>query len=126
MARTDNLRSLVRTKLKTITELEEVYYEIADTEALFPHAVITFDSVDLGDINRHDYVVNVDVYDRGPSASQVEGICDKIENIFCNLNAPTDAVLPTFYLESRQSIADEDKAIRRRLVRLQAQNYDKE
>lgn len=125
MARTDELRACVRSVLKTIPEIKEVYYEVADKDAMYPHAVLTFSSVDLGDFNRHDIMVDVDLWDHGTESSTIEGICDQIEDLFNNLNAPSDEILPTFFTESKRSIPDEDKLIKHRLVRIQAQNYDR-
>ena len=56
--RTNDLKILVQTKLKTLTT--DVYYELASDQALYPHIVFSFDTVNLDDLSRQDYMLYVD------------------------------------------------------------------
>ena len=121
--RTNDLRKLVQTKLKTLTT--NVYYEVASNDAMYPHAVFSFDQIDLGDLSRQDYILNVDVWDKGNSMVNILNLCDSIENLLQAQNLPQENVLPTFYLVSRKTIPDADKSIRHQLIRFQIQNYER-
>ena len=120
MSKTYELRKII-TSLLNQTE-GEVYYETASTEAVFPYKVYSFESIDLGDIERDDLILLVDVWGK-EDVNVVEEIADFIEDTFNNLNAPTDTSLPTFYRISRKPIADEDKTIKRRQLKFLIQNY---
>lgn len=119
--KTNDLKKLIQTKLKTLTT--NVFYENATDNAMYPHVVFTFNSIDLGDLSRQDYMLNVDVWDKGKSTTAVDELCDKIEALLQGENLPQTRILPTFYLVDRRNIPDEDKQIRHRIIRFQIQNY---
>ena len=119
--KTNDLKKLIQTKLKTLTT--DVYFEIATDNALYPHIVFTFDNVNLDDLSRQDYVLSVDIWDKGKSTTAVDDLTDKVESLLQAQNLPQTHVLPTFYLIDRKTIPDEDKQIRHRLVRFQIQTY---
>ena len=119
--KTNDLKKLIQTKLKTLTT--NVYFEIAADNALYPHIVFTFNSVDLGDLSRQDYILYIDVWDKGDNSTAIDELCDNIETLLQAQNLPQTRILPTFYLMDRKSIPDEDKQIRHRLIRFQIQNY---
>ena len=121
--RTNDLKLLVQTKLKTVTT--KVYHEVADENAIYPHIVFNFRRIDLGDLSRQDYVLEVNVWDKGNSTQQVDNLADSVEKLLQAENLPQDHVLPTFYLIDRQSILDEDKTIRHRRIQFQVQNYER-
>ena len=119
--KTNDLKKLIQTKLKTIAT--NAYYEIADENAMYPHVVYSFRTINLGDISRQDYILDVDVWDKGRSTTTVDELCDKIESLLHTENLPQTRILPTFYLIDRKSLLDEDKQIKHRLIRFQIQNY---
>ena len=119
--KTNDLKKLIQTKLKTLTT--NVFYEIATDDAMYPHVVFTFNSIDLGDLSRQDYMLNIDVWDKSKSTVAVDELCDKIEALLQGENLPQTRILPTFYLVDRRNIPDEDKQIRHRVIRFQIQNY---
>lgn len=119
--KTNDLKKLIQTKLKTLTT--NVYFEIAADNALYPHIVFTFNSVDLGDLSRQDYILYIDVWDKGDNSTAIDELCDNIETLLQAQNLPQTRILPTFYLMDRKSVPDEDKQIRHRLIRFQIQNY---
>lgn len=123
MSKTNELRKLIQSKLKT--KCSNVYYEQAIDSALYPHCVYNFASIDLGDLIRDDLVLEVDVWDKGNSCTAIENLCDQIEELFNNANLPQDKILPTFFRISRIPVKDEDKSIKHRLLKFQIQNYER-
>ena len=121
--RTNDLKKLVQTKLKTLTT--NVYHELADKDAVYPHIVFTFRRIDLQDLSRQDYILEVDVWDKGTSTTAVDDLADSIENLLQGKNLPQTNILPTFYLIDRRNILDEDKSIRHRQIQFQIQNYER-
>lgn len=119
--RTNELKKLLQTKLKTITN--DVYYEQADDNALYPHIVFNFRTIDLGDLSRQDYILEIDLWDKGTSTTAIDKMADDVENLLQGQNLPQTGILPTFYLYDRKSILDSDKDIKHRLIRFQIQNY---
>ena len=121
--RTNDLIELIKTKLSTVAS--DVYYEVADEDALYPHVVFSFQQINLGDLSRQDYELDVDVWDKGEETETVENLCDSIEHLLHGANLPQKNILPTFYLIDRRILFDEDKEIRHRVVRFQIQNYER-
>ena len=121
--RTNDLKKLVQTKLKTLTD--NVYYELASDQALYPHIVFDFDMIDLGDLSRQDYVLFIDVWDKGKNTKAVDDLADQVENLLQAENLPQDHILPTFYLIDRRRVLDEDRTIRHRQIRFQVQVYER-
>jgi hypothetical protein len=119
--RTNDLKKLIQTKLKTITT--DVYYEVASDDALYPHIVFDFDSINLGDLSRQDYMLNIDVWSKGKNTKPIDDMCDSIEELLQGQNLPQENILPTFYLVDRRTVPDQDKDIKHRLIRFQVQNY---
>lgn len=101
----------------------KVYYRIADEDNIYPHIVFRFRKLDLGDLFRQDYMLEIDVWDK--DVIHIEDMCDQIEWIFNNNNNPQNTILPTFFIESRDDIEDEDKSIQHRLLRVECQNYER-
>ena len=110
--KTNDLKKLIQTKLKTLSS--NVYFEIADDTAMYPHVVFSFRTINLDDISRQDYILDVDVWDKGRNTTAVDELCDKIESLLHTENLPQTRILPTFYLIDRKSLPDEDKNIKHR------------
>jgi hypothetical protein len=121
--RTNDLKYLVQSKLETLTA--NVYHEIANEKKLYPHIVFEFRRIDLGDLWRQDYILEVDIWDKQDSSQRVDNLADQVENLLQAENLPQTNVLPTFYLIDRQNIPDEDKEIKHRRVQFQIQNYER-
>ena len=119
--KTNDLKKLIQTKLKTLAT--NVFFEIAEDNSLYPHVVFEFNMINLGDLSRQDYMLNIHVWDKGKSTTTVDELCDKIEALLQGENLPQTRILPTFYLVDRNNVPDEDKQIRHRLIRFQIQNY---
>ena len=54
--KTNDLKKLIQTKLKTLSS--NVYFEIADDTAMYPHIVFSFRTINLDDISRQDYILD--------------------------------------------------------------------
>ena len=121
ITRTNDLKILLKTKLNTIAT--NVFFEQATDNALYPHIVYSFRTIELGDLSRKDYILEVDVWDKGTSTTQVDELADKVEDLLQGQNLPQTNILPTFYLMDRKAILDPDKDIKHRLIRFQIQNY---
>lgn len=119
--KTIELRKVVTKLLKEANN--QVYYESATDEAIYPYIVYNFDTVNLNNYPRNDIFLTIDVWDQGDTSTMVETLADNIEEALNMENKPSDKVLPTFYLEDRRSIADEDETIRRRQLKFTIQNY---
>ena len=120
MNKTNSLRKIIQSKINPIIKS---YYRAADPKADFPRAVYDFENIDLGDLNRDDLILIVDLWDKGKDTSKIEDIADQIEEMFNAANLPDANVLPTFYRISRKPIDDEDKTLMRRQLKFQIQNY---
>lgn len=123
ITRTNHLKKLVQTKLKTITT--DVYFEIAKDNAIYPHVVFDFETVNLGDLSREDFILAVDVWDQNENTTNIDNMCDQIEDLFSNKNLPQTNILPTFFKIDRRTVIDPDKSIKHRLIRFQIQNYER-
>lgn len=123
MSKTNDLRKLIQSRLKTVCE--NVYYEHADDEKLYPHITYEFVTNVNDDLYRSDINLDVDIFDKSSSATLIEDLADDVEKLFNNKNLPQDTILPTFFLIDRKSVPDEDKKIRHRLVRILIQNYER-
>ena len=121
MSKTNAIRKIIQTNIDNIVKC---YYRTADAKVNYPHAVYDFESIDLGDINRDDLVLIIDIWGKGKDTSKIEEITDRIEKLFNAANMPDVDVLPTFYRISRKPIDDEDKTIIHRQLKFQIQNYD--
>lgn len=121
--KTNALKKLVQTKLKTLTT--NVYHEIANEDAMYPHIVFEFRRIDLGDLSRQDYILEINVWDKQKSSTRVDELADNVESLLQAQNLPQNTILPTFYLIDRQNIPDEDKEIKRRRIQFQIQNYER-
>ncbi len=121
--RTNDLKELVQAKLGTLDV--SVYHEMAIDTAMYPHIVFSFERIELGDLSRQDYVLDVDLWDKTEDTTVVDDLADSVENLLQAENLPQDNVLPTFYLIDRKNILDPDKYIKHRLVRFQIQNYER-
>lgn len=120
MSKTYELRKIIKTFLDTT--LGKTYYEIASDSAIFPYKVYSFENIDLGDIERDDLILVIDIWGK-EDISEVELLADNIEKLFNNLNHPHGNSFPTFFRVSRKPIPDEDKTIKHRQLKFQVQNY---
>lgn len=121
--RNNDLRKLIYEMLNSVCN--NVSYELALNEKMFPHIVFSYNNIDMSDFIRHDYILDIDIWDKSESAFQIEELADKIESLFNNCNSPQETILPTFYLIDRKTIPDEDKKIRHKLIRVQVQYYER-
>lgn len=121
MSKTLELRKLIKSKLDTV--IGTSCYKTAPTTVKPPYKVFSFENVDLGDINRDDSILDVDIYTQ--DETQADTIADSIEPLFNAVNLHTDKILPTFFRISRKPLPDEDETIHRIQLRFQIRNYER-
>lgn len=123
MSRTNDLRNVIQSILKTVCE--NTYFEVASTSAMYPHIVYSYSDINSDSGSRHDMTVEIDIWDKGTDSAVIENLADRVEDLFNGVNDPQTNILPTFFLIDRKSIPDEDKKIKHRLVRVLVQNYER-
>ncbi len=121
MSKTIELRKLIVKLLKEVNK--SVFYENANDKAEYPYIVYNLDNMNTVNYPRNDSILTIDVWDRNKDTVTVETLSDKIEDILNMLNKPSEKSFPTFYLEDRMSIDDEDPLIRRRQLKFKIENY---
>lgn len=123
MSRSNSLRRLIMTNLKTVCN--DVYYKRADDDKIYPHVVFNLMRANTGDLSRKDFIVAVDIWDKD-NQERNEEHADAVEDAFSNKNMPQEDILPTFFTESRRNVEDEDKSINHIQVEISVQLYEKE
>ncbi len=118
MTKTKELRKIVKSLLDKTTG--QTYYQDAVDDAAYPYKVFWFD-MRVRTSKRDDLTLIIDTW--GLSTSEVEGIADDIETILDDTNSPDGNSYPTFYLEPRSTIPDENKDIKRERIRVLVHNY---
>ncbi|EGS9998288.1 DUF3168 domain-containing protein [Clostridium perfringens] len=121
MSKTIELRKLIVKLLKEVNK--SVFYENANDKTEYPYIVYNLDNMNTVNYPRNDSILTIDVWDRNKDTVTVETLADKIEDILNMLNKPSEKSFPTFYLEDRMSIDDEDPLIRRRQLKFKIENY---
>ena len=121
ISKTNDLRKLVQELLKEITPL--VYYRKADKDALYPHIVHLIDRVNLIAEHRDDVSLLVDIWTK--SESSANEFADMVEKKFNRENLPQGSILPTFFLETRITVEDDDKDISHIQMTFTVQNYER-
>lgn len=124
MSKTNELVKLIKQLL--IKYGLVVFYDEADEEVPYPYIVFSLTNYDSLTYPRDDIELLIDIWDKSESSYRVEEISDQIEKDFKILNKPTNKILPTFYSVYNKRIADEDKEIRRRQVKITIQCYEVE
>lgn len=123
--KTNELRKAIQSilvGLKSDYPIKEVSYRLADEITMFPHIVYDIDTVSIVR-DRDDYIVNVDIFDK--DNKRVEDIADSVSNMLRYANLPQEYILPTFRLDSRKNVPDDDKSIRHINIRLIASNFER-
>lgn len=124
MVNTNDLRKFIFNTLKTLCD--NVYFDLADEDKVFPHIVFSFQTIDNNDLSRSDIYMDIDVWGRQEEAVEFENLCDLVERTFSYNNAPQDTNLPTFYNINRVNVIDEDKTLKHRTIEVLIQNYTRE
>lgn len=125
--KTNELRKAVKGILDTLkteyTTIKDVYYAEADSDALYPHIVYSFDTAFPTGLDRRDVDMYIDLWDRSESYFLLEDVADSIDDIFKYRNFPQEYNLPTTYFETRRTVDDSDKDIKHIQLIFTVQNY---
>lgn len=121
VSKTIELRKVIQSILETTQK--NVFYENADKNSNYPYIVYELESVNFGYTHRNDVILTIDIWDKNSDSTRIETLADDVEMLLDFNNCPNNNVLPTFYVDYRASISDEDKNIRRRQIKATIQNY---
>lgn len=107
--KTNNLKKALKTLFQS--SITQVFYNQASSTATFPYLVYEFRSVN-NEIST-DYIVEADVWDKGMETVNIDNICDELEELHQYVYTDNNIQF-RLYFESRQSIIDENKELKRR------------
>lgn len=124
MSKTNDLEGLVQSLISTHIRCAQLS---APSEWEYPYAVWALADVDLGDLSRDDTILEVSIWFMvsPENQAQANNTADELEKRLNAANLPQETILPTFFRISRQTLEDEDKTLRRILLRFQIQNYER-
>lgn len=122
MGKTADLRKLIKLQLTATDGL--TYAVHARENSPFPYKTFSLSRVDLGDLHRNDYTLDVDIFDKAPDSKTVDDIADEIESLFNAANLPQSTILPTFFKDSRFPIEEADKDIQHIRLTFLVQLYE--
>lgn len=121
MSKTAELRQLITAQLNTIPGV--TYYREAPDDASYPYKTFELTTANLGDLNRDDIDLCVDIWDHNTNSKAVETIADAVENLFNAKNLPQTGILPTFFRDSRYQVTEDDKTIQHIQLHFLVQSY---
>ena len=117
---TNNLRTLVRTKL--LSRSTRVYYGVAPAGAEYPYTVFELKELSSGDgLSLQE--LEVHVLDYGTESAPAEDTADGIQADLDHFQALTDDFEVSIYKERRQPLYEDDKQIIRRRLTFQVRLY---
>lgn len=116
------LRKLVKGLLDTVAPAH--YRQNKQKDIMYPHIVFSFDTVDLGDMSRDDYMLTVDIWNMS-APEETEDMADAITDMLHDANIPLEDILPTFYRINRKYVEDPNKDINHVVLSFQIQNYER-
>lgn len=119
--KSNEIRGLTQSLLEQVNG--RVYYGKADEDVLYPHIVHRIERVDMIAEHRDDISVEVNVWSK--SEREVNDLADSVEAALKGQNLPQENILPTYYLESRVNVEDEDKDLHHILLNFNVQNYER-
>ena len=121
MSKTAELRQLITAQLNTISGV--TYYREAPDDASYPYKTFELTTANLGDLNRDDIDLCVDIWDHNTNSKAVETIADAVEDLFNAKNMPQTGILPTFFRDSRYQVTEDDKTIQHIQLHFLVQSY---
>lgn len=121
ISKTNTLRKLIQENLKEITTF--VYYRKANEDKMYPHIVHQMDKVNKLAEHRDDVSLVIDIWSK--SDKEANEMADKVEKKLDRENLPQESILPTFFLETRITVEDEDKSISHIQMTFTVQNYER-
>lgn len=103
-----------------------IYHRRADKDDVFPHVIYHIEQIGETERFRHDYQIIIDVYVKSKSTVDTDDIADMIEDMFTERNDPKTDILPTFFVEQRRYLRDENPEIQHVQITITAQVYEVE
>jgi len=112
-------------RVRTVTALAtKTYFEVVPTSATLPYALVTY-SGSMRDYHKETFVINVDIYGKGPDTTALEGIVKGVSDALDRYSFVTATMGLTLFKENTLMIPDPNENIRHRRIVLQAQTYFK-
>lgn len=107
------LRRTITAAIRTITE--KVYYEDAPSEPDYPYIVYVFPDTDDQE-SLETFMMEIDAWDKpsGNGTLAIEELIGKVDKVLNRKVFSSNGVFFSIYRESRRSINDPDKNIKRR------------
>lgn len=121
MSKTADLRKLIVAQLNTIRGA--TYYRRAPEDAVYPYKTFALSRVELGDLSRDDFELEINLWDHAADPKAVDEIADQIEDLFNANNLPQATILPTFYRENRYPVDEPDHDIQHLQLTFSVQLY---
>ena len=118
--KTNQLRKFIKSQLDSVLTS---YFKEAPDNAMFPHCVFDFKDINISDLSRDDYMLEVDLWGKDQEF-EVQGFADQICEKFNFANLPNDETLPTFFRDARKNVPDDNKTINHIYIRFLVETYD--
>lgn len=118
MSKTLELRKALLSEIKKTHS--NCYYELVPEGATFPYIVFELENVG------EQYQVELNVYDKNTSTIQIETLADTLEKYFYRYIYRDDVQVFAMYLNTRNNVQEEDKAIKRRRLLFDLKHFGKD
>lgn len=115
----------IKSLLDQATNIQK-YNDRAPTNSKYPYLIIDSSSVSINEYPRIDISLELNVWDRSQNYSSVNRVADEIQLFFDRKSFVNDQYVFTFYIDSRDNLDDEDKTLKRCLIKYDLEIYSKE
>ena len=125
--KTNSVERVIQSQLSAICP--RCFQAPADVSAEYPLIAWETSSTDISDMSRDDIFLDISIWFRAGASTQAAAndIADRIERALDGANLPQRDILPTFYRwGDRRLTIDDDKTLRRIVLRFVVQNYENE
>ena len=103
-------------------DADRVYHEQADKGAAYPYVVYKFPN-SLDDEIREDFILEVDIWGKGPHTLPLEELAGQISRRLNRARHINGSVATTIFKTNQLAIPDPDVNIRRRQVRFECRTF---
>lgn len=108
------LRKHITSKIKT--ECNNVFYERATNDTVFPYVVYELDSINIVE-NKDNIQLDISIYDRSKDSINIEILTNKIQKIFDKISYCDNYHSLFSYVNVRNNVdTEKDNILRRRLL----------
>lgn len=115
------IRTQLNKMFKTLND--NIYYEIADDDAPYPHLVYELKEI-INDYGKTTYDLEVNIFDYGNSTSAIEQLGDDLGYLLDKYYFINDEIQFASYKSTRIIVQEDDKKIRRRRLTFEIQAHE--